>query len=125
MATAVTQAQDGFDTLSSYFDDLSQYYTDGTGQPDQLDLLALNFDEILSFVTENSARSADFSIGAGIESIHHFLAVDREIGMGTLGKTSIYLSAVSEFDEEGGFHDQNAAFFSGVLKGAPTTGSQC
>lgn len=126
MATAVEQCRDGFKALQTFFEELSQYYSDGVSLPNQEDLLdELKFEEILDFTTGNSFGAADFSIGAGVETIHHFVAVERELSMADVGKTGIYISAISESDREAEYYAQNSAFFSGVMRGAPTTGAQC
>jgi len=126
MSTAVEQCNEGFTAIQQFFLDLSQYISDGITLPDEETLHdALPFEEILTYTTNNSLTSADYSIGAGVETVQHFVAVDREISMADTGKTAIYISAISESDREAEFYAQNAAFFSGVIRGAPTTGSQC
>lgn len=126
MATAIEQCSEGFTALQEFFQSLSSYISTGSNPPDQEDLLtAMPFEEILAFTTNNSTNSADYSIGAGVETVQHFVAVDRELSMADTGKTSIYISAISESNREAEFYGQNAAFFSGVMRGAPTTGSQC
>jgi len=126
VTTSVEQCRAGFDALTAYFKALSKYYSDGVALPDPNSLIAgFEFEELLTFVVENANVSAEFAVGAGVESIQHFVGVEREISMADTGKTSIYISAISEHSGEADFYDRNSAFFSGVMRGAPTTGSQC
>lgn len=126
MSNAIDQAKSGFAALETYFNNLASYVSTGSSLP-ELNLLpaALVFDEILTFTVDRSQQGADFSVGAGVESVNHFVAVSREISIIQLGKTALYLSSVSEHEEEGDFYGQNAAFMSSVIRGAVTTGSQC
>jgi hypothetical protein len=126
MATSIDQCRAGFDALNTYFKALSKYYSDGVTLPDPNSLIAgFDFDELLTFVLDNANTAADFSVGAGVESLQHFVGVERELSMADVGKTSIYISAISEHRDEADFYDRNSAFFSGVMRGAPTSGSQC
>jgi len=126
MSTAIEQCREGFAALSAYFEDMAQYVSDGVELPDPYLLYdGLNFEEILTYLRLNTNSAADFSIGAGIEGINHFVAVERELAMTETGKTSIYISAISEAQREADFLAQNAVFLPGVMSGAPTSGSQC
>lgn len=126
MSSAVEQCRDGFQFLSDYFLDVQQYLSDGVTLPDPFSLYdSLSFEELLTHVITSMDSSADFSIGASIESVNHFVGVERELSMVESGKTAIYLSAISEAKKESDFLTQNSTFLSNVISGAPTNGSQC
>lgn len=126
MATAIEQCSAGFEALASFFDELSASISGATEMPDPSDLYdALEITEILTLTSDSTMGGADFSIGAGVETISHFVGVERELSMAEAGKASAYISAVSEHDQESAFYSQNATFFPGVMSGAPTSGAQC
>lgn len=126
MTTAVEECLAGYTALSAYFQGLSDCYSGGSPPPDTASLFTdIVFQELLTFTSGNALTSATFSVGAGVEAVSHFVGVERELSMAETGKASIYISAISEHNEESSFYGQNGAFLSSVIGGAPTNGSQC
>jgi hypothetical protein len=126
MSTPMSQCEAGFSALGDYFRSINTYYTTGGTVPDSdAASTAMDYDDVLTFVVGSATRGADYSIGAGVEVVSHFAGILRELDIINLGKTELYSNAASEALEEAAFCDQNSVFLSSVMKGVPTTGSQC
>ena len=124
--SVVSEITDGFDLLSGYFDDLRQYLISGGTPTDPNDLSGvLDYANLLTYCLDEAQQGAGFAVGAAQEAIATFVGVERELGLAVLTKAEIYANQQSDNQDESKFYGQAGAFFSGVVKGAPTNGSQC
>lgn len=124
--SGITEASDAFQKISEFFaDKATELQTNGVGPDPDLLYPELVFDELLTFCYEEVETSASFIVGAAQEAVSTMVAVKRELDMGDFRKSSLYSSIQSDDTNEEAFYSQSKDFFSGILKGGPTNGSQC
>lgn len=121
-----TEISTGFEALSNFFKAQETYLLTGGLPPDpRLLYLSLEYPELLTYCTSQVIEGAGYEIGAAQEAIATIAAALREISMATGTKTNMYLGHTSELGDEDLFYTQAKDFYIGVLKGGPTSGSQC
>ncbi len=124
--TAITECSQGYAALQAFFQAQSQYVLLGGTPPDINAVMgSLSFTELLTFATNNAESSADFQSGSSVEAVSAFASAVREYDMGRMRKSDLISSISSDASSEAAFYGQTGDFFSGVLKGGPTSGSQC
>lgn len=126
MATPITETRTAFSALKAFFEGLSSYALSGGTSPDPSTLSSsMKYEELLSFSTSQAERASGFEVGSSQEAIATCYCTERELGMATQRKTSIYNSLSGELGEEATFYSQAGDFYAGVIAGSPTGGSQC
>jgi hypothetical protein len=126
MATPITETQEAFNALSTFFSNVATYLLTGGVPPEPENLTgSLEFPELLTFSTSQAERASGFEVGSSQESIATCWSVTREFGMASQRKGSIYNSMSGEATDEATFYDQFGSFLNGVMSGSPSNGSQC
>lgn len=124
--TVFTECSNGFQKLEDFFNDKTAEVTTNAAAPILEDIPSeLQFDELLTFVTNEIETSSSYIIGAVQETISAYVAASREIGMGNIRKSSLYTNIAADYADEANFYGQSGDFYLGVIKGNPTNGSQC
>lgn len=122
----ITEITTGFDALINFIKAQETYLLSGGTPPDpRLLYLSLEYPELLTYCTSQVIEGAGYEIGVAQEAIATIAASLREIGMASKNKTEIYIGLPPGLSKEQIFYSQSKDFYIGVLKGNPTSGSQC
>lgn len=122
----ITEINTGFNALINYLKAQETYLLSGGTPPDaRLLYLELDYPELLTYCNSQVIQGAGYEIGVAQEAISTIAASLRELGMATTSKSLIYTSHQSEIVDEYQFYSQSKDFYTGVLKGNSTSGSQC
>lgn len=121
-----TEISNAVTALKTFYEDEAAYIVSG-GVPPVPGALpaALIFVELLTFSATQAEQGSGYAIGAAQEMISTDVAIIRELSMATTRKFEIYENYAGQCEEEASFINQSGAFYAGVLKGNPTSGSQC
>ncbi|HXP53285.1 MAG TPA: hypothetical protein VN922_25295 [Bacteroidia bacterium] len=124
---AVTQTTTAFNKLSQYFSDLSSYLTNGVTYPSASDYIGnLEYSELFNISSLNQKGSSNYANGTAIETIHHIIAVQRELGMANTTKFQHYSNGGSDGTDESDYYASLSSQFGYVISGlgsAATNGS--
>jgi hypothetical protein len=122
----IDECQNIFNNLSDFMSATSNYINTGATFP-TLTAVSNNliYTDLVTFATSQTERAAGYSIGAAQEAISTAAGIGREMDMAVLVKSSIYSNMQSDFIDESNFYNQAGYYFTGVMSGNPTSGSQC
>lgn len=105
--------------LAEYYRQLSAYLGSYSNLPDFSAVVdGLSYEELLRRAQQDANGTAHHSTAAAVEELHNSAAHVREYAMTVIGKTGIYLSAQSEYDQSADYHEDRAALMSSLLRGA-------
>lgn len=122
--TTLSECSEGYSLLTAYFKGVSTSVTSGV--PPDVNTLsgALTYADLWTLVYKGSTGPADVSLGLAADTVSEFSSIQRELGILSLGKVSLYSSAASEAQDEADRLSQTSSFVAGSLKGSETTGTQ-
>lgn len=123
MATPITDSDSIYQTLVNFFQAESARLQAGSS-PAPLDVSGLEFSNALTYSLSMAEQPAGFQVGASQEAVFTALSIIREYEMASLSKADLIGAAVSEASLEESFYENRGSFLAGVMKGAPTGGSQ-
>ena len=113
-----------FTKLVQYFENQFNYLNSGGTPPNTSDIEALVYSESQSLVRNQAQAGSSYIIGAAQEAVFSLAAIQRELNMSSPSKADLYNAHMAELTEEVDFHASSGNFYSGVVGGAPTTGSR-
>lgn len=114
------------DAITTYLDDVVTYITTGTGAVDYPAAISSLIEaNLLSYCTTQRTYGVGFSVGAAQDIVYLNSALKRDVDICNLKKSDIYLNGKSEFEDEITFYNGLKNYYSGLLRGDVTTGSQC
>jgi hypothetical protein len=115
---AVVQTTTAFNQLSQYFSDLASYLNTGSSYPSASDYIEnLDYSELFNISSLNQKGSSNYANGAAIETIHHIIAVQRELGMSGATKFQHYSNGGSDGTEESDYYASLSSQFGYVISG--------
>lgn len=118
VSPAVTQATTAYNQLSQYYTALANYLQTGTSYPNASDYLSsLDYSELYTIADLNQKGSSNYASGALIETIHHIIAVQRELGMTQLTKAQHYQNGGTDGTNEAEFYTSLSSQYGFLLSG--------
>lgn len=114
-----------FTAIKTFYGQHSNYVL-GTGSLPSYTLLIddMIYPDLVTFCVNQVGKGSGYDAGVAQEVISTGEATLREIDLISTRKSNIYSAHAGECEEEEGFYDQSQVYSLGVLKGAPTQGSQ-
>jgi len=118
------QALNIYDSLSTYYGNVSTFLSSGGAVPDMSGIISLNYDELHRYALAGKSLGSDFRTGSSIEAIHLAFCLARDAAFSTETKGQLYASGVGEAGGESSYYSNMSSFVSGVLTGVKSDGSQ-
>jgi len=115
-----------FNALSDFMTSSASYLVGEGLPPTPLDLVDfMDYTQSLEELIRRVPEAAAFQNGAMQEVVYTVAASLREIDMASRSKSTLLAAAASELQAEADYYKNTGQFLFGIMKGAPTNGSQC
>lgn len=124
--SVVSEIETTFSSLGNFYSLQRSSILSGSGNPNPATLLTqLENKEVLTYVLSQVDFGSGFEIGAAQDALATGAAISREHSSAVKKKADLYDDHFSDSGAESIFYKQSGVYFAGVVKGNPTSGSQC
>lgn len=119
---AQTQTTAAFGQMSSYYSDLASYISgQSSTYPSASTYFSdLDYSELFSIAAQTQRGSPNYANGALVETIHHVVAIQRELGLGSLTKYEHYQNGQSDGNTEADYYNMLSSQYGYMVSGLGT-----